>query len=78
MNDNNQIVGFHNPGNGWSCNQDDFCGLHVWPGNLIHLKREVMEVINQQEGDPEPDASFETVIKIITTGNCIGNTVTFK
>ena len=69
MNDNNQhdgeIVGLHNPGNGRSCNQHDCCGLHVRPGDLIRLKREVMEVIYQQDGDPEPDARFETVIKAV-------------
>jgi hypothetical protein len=32
---------------------------------LIYLKRAVMEVIFQQEGDPEPDARFETVIKAV-------------
>ncbi len=46
-------------------NQHDCCALHGWPGDLICLKREVMEVIYQQEGDPEPDARFDTVIKAV-------------
>jgi hypothetical protein len=39
--------------------------MYVLPGDLIHLKREVMEVINEQECDPEPDAKLETVVKAV-------------
>jgi hypothetical protein len=46
-------------------NQHDCCALHGWPGDLICLKREVMEVIYQQEGDPEPDTRFDTVMKAV-------------
>jgi hypothetical protein len=69
MNDNNQhdeeIVGLHSPVNFWSCNQHECCSMYVWSGDLIHLKREVMEVIYNEEGDPEPDARLETVIKTV-------------
>jgi hypothetical protein len=69
MNDNNQhdgeIVGLYNPSNGGSCKQHDCCGMYVLPGDLIHLKREVMDVINEQECDPEPDAKLETVVKAV-------------
>jgi hypothetical protein len=47
MNDNNQhdgeIVGLHNLANGWSCDQYEYCEIHVQPGDLIWLKREVMD-----------------------------------
>jgi hypothetical protein len=39
----------------------------VMPGNIVWFKREVMEVVYQVPGDPEPDddAQIETVIKAV-------------
>jgi len=37
----------------------------VMPGNIVWFKREVMEVVYQVPGDPEPDARIETVIKAV-------------
>jgi hypothetical protein len=60
-----EIVGLHILDNGHSCTQHACCGRHVVPGNIVWFKREVMEVVYQVPGDPEPDARIETVIKAV-------------
>jgi hypothetical protein len=60
-----EIVGLHSPDNGHSCTQYACCGRHVVPGNIVRFKREVMEVVYQVQGDPDPDARIETVIKAV-------------
>jgi hypothetical protein len=60
-----EIVGLHSPDNGRSCTQHACCGHHVVPGNIVWFKREVMEVVYQVPGDPEPDAQIKTMIKAV-------------
>jgi hypothetical protein len=60
---NSEIVGLHGPDNGHSCNQHACCGHHIVPGNIVRFKREVMDVIYQVPGVPEPDARIKTMIK---------------
>jgi hypothetical protein len=60
-----EIVGLHSPDNGRSCTQHACCGRHVVPGNIVRFKREVMEVVYQVPGDPEPDTRIETMIKAV-------------
>jgi hypothetical protein len=60
-----EIVGLHCSDNGRSCNQHVCCGRDVVPGHIVRFKTEVMEVLYQVPGDPEPDARIETVIKAV-------------
>jgi hypothetical protein len=60
-----EIVRLHSPDNGRSCTQHAYCSPHVVPGNIVRFKREVIEVVYQVPGDPEPDARIETVIKAV-------------
>ena len=60
-----EIVGLHASTNGRSCNQHECCGRHLQPGQIVRLKTEVMEVVYETPGDPEPDARVETVIKAV-------------
>jgi hypothetical protein len=60
-----EIVVLHSPDHGHSCTQHACCGCYVVPGNDARFKREVMEVVYQVPGDPEPDAWIKTVIKAV-------------
>jgi hypothetical protein len=60
-----EIVGLHSSDNGRSCNQHVCCRRHAVPGHIVRFKTEVMEVLYQVPGDPEPDARIETVIKAV-------------
>jgi hypothetical protein len=55
----------HSSDNGHSCNLHVCCGCHVVPGHIVRFKTEVMEILYQVTGDPEPDAKIETVIKVV-------------
>jgi hypothetical protein len=60
-----EIVGLHASTNGRSCNQHEYCGRHLQPGQIVRLKTEVMEVAYETPGDPEPITRVETVIKAV-------------
>jgi hypothetical protein len=60
-----EIVGMHASTTGRSCNQHECCGRHLQPGQIVRLKTEVMEVVYETPGDPEPDARVETIIKAV-------------
>jgi hypothetical protein len=60
-----EMIGLHNPANGRSGVQHDWCGKYLMVGELVRFKREVIQVDYGPPGDPEPDFWYETVMKVI-------------
>ena len=58
-------VGLDASTNGKSCNQQECCVRRLQPGQIIRFKMEVMQVIYETPGDPEPDTRVETVVKAV-------------